>query len=422
MKKLATVFYLILSFALLSGQGASGKGDKKPRTFADKVNSNVRTTQPITEQALKRIAANFISFQDAFALRALHPELNSLRNLTLRQLRAYDDLKQRHPDMRVVWSDVAGTPIFIEGNSLTRRSGYLSGAPSRIDARNQASAFLSEYAELLAIDNPDQEFRLVDFQVDERGRTHIRLQQVYAGIDLWGCDVYVHLDPYGNVDLFNGRYIPSPHRVDFTPVSVDARTAIATAVNDLRAVTEIQTFSPQLEKLLNYSGPTERMARAHDRHAAHGIHGGNSTFDHRVLAVFHRRGNGRHSRKIRRLLFRWTGESPGRRFERGDADHRYVPVPGDVFHDRRHATDVRRPEIRISHQNRRNNRDYRRAEYRHEEFVRHELRQQHLDRQVRRIRPLQRRYDVRVFPNDVQPEFHRQQGHGDPVRGSRYEQ
>ncbi|MEA3640126.1 MAG: M4 family metallopeptidase [Lamprobacter sp.] len=91
-----------------------------------------------------------------------------------------------------------------------------------------ARAFLLAYQAYLRLDAPDAELVVERVITDELERTHIGYSQQYQGIPVWPAGLTVHLDPAGNVDLFNGTYIPTPYQVDIEP-RIDVATAEATA-------------------------------------------------------------------------------------------------------------------------------------------------------------------------------------------------
>ena len=112
----------------------------------------------------------------------------------------------------------SNTPMLLRGALQSPAGGIaLAGLAGDPDERT-ARAFLKEHRQLLRIQNPDAEFRLVENRKDELGRRHLRFAQYYQELSVWPCELLVHLDPSGAVDLFNGAYIASPADVLVQPV------------------------------------------------------------------------------------------------------------------------------------------------------------------------------------------------------------
>jgi hypothetical protein len=93
-----------------------------------------------------------------------------------------------------------------------------------------ARSFFRANRELLKIHAPDEEFTLSSSETDGFGRRHLRFDQRYRGLPVWPAQALVHLDPYGNVDLVNGAYVPTPSDSGnaITPV-IDLKGAIRKA-------------------------------------------------------------------------------------------------------------------------------------------------------------------------------------------------
>ena len=69
-------------------------------------------------------------------------------------------------------------------------------------------AYLQARASELGIRDAQQEFRLRRVVRDARGQTHVRLEQVYQGIPVWGQQLIVHIDPGGAPRSVTGAYLP----------------------------------------------------------------------------------------------------------------------------------------------------------------------------------------------------------------------
>lgn len=126
-------------------------------------------------------------------------------------------------DLRVRPS--TGTPSFIRAELL---EGAAAGAGTAAGDEETARTFLRRNRQLLRLDDPDAELRLLRRTADALGRRHLRFAQWYAGIPAWPAELIVHLDVAGNVDLMNGAYVATPRDVPLKP-SVTAAEALTTA-------------------------------------------------------------------------------------------------------------------------------------------------------------------------------------------------
>lgn len=98
-----------------------------------------------------------------------------------------------------------------------------------------AVAWLSAYRTLFRLDDPGNELSAKSVVSDQLGLKHVRLQQQYAGIPVWGAEIIVHLNEANHVYLVQGRYLPTPSRVQTVP-SVTTQTAYQIVAGSLSGV------------------------------------------------------------------------------------------------------------------------------------------------------------------------------------------
>jgi Zn-dependent metalloprotease len=137
--------------------------------------------------------------------------------------------------LRVVFDRNHPTPIFIQGPRLQNSSTMTLNKLSDEAAARAGMDFLIANARLLRIENPAQEFELIDIDREDAGLTHIRYQQKYQGLEVWGQDIRIHLNIDGSVESFNGRYIPTPKSAANSKTLVDEQTAVRIAQQQLGA-------------------------------------------------------------------------------------------------------------------------------------------------------------------------------------------
>ena len=115
---------------------------------------------------------------------------------------------------KIVYSPETGLPVFIRTlpEDITKTKSTLQQTtPER------CFAYLDELNPMLKMDSPEDQFTIRSISTDRFSRTHIRLDQVYKGIPVYGADVVVHLNEKGAGELFNGRYVKVPDGVNTIP-------------------------------------------------------------------------------------------------------------------------------------------------------------------------------------------------------------
>lgn len=118
-----------------------------------------------------------------------------------------------------------GLPVFFKGK--TEASGTA-------DAEKPLGERALEYLTSLqpaGLAQPGAEFVAKHIETDEQGNAHVRLEQVYQGVPVYGGELIAHTKN-GAFELLNGRYFPTPKLASVTPV-ISAASALQTVVDDL---------------------------------------------------------------------------------------------------------------------------------------------------------------------------------------------
>ncbi len=118
-----------------------------------------------------------------------------------------------------------GLPIMMEGK--TAASG------NSADSKPMAERALDYLASLqpMRLSAPAQEFVVRTVQTDEQGNNHIRMDQVFQGLPVWGGELIAHTKN-GIFERVNGRYFPTPKLASTTPTldKAAALNAVKTAI------------------------------------------------------------------------------------------------------------------------------------------------------------------------------------------------
>lgn len=135
------------------------------------------------------------------------------------------------PGATLTRDPATGTVRFFKGQNLSREldgDPLFRAARNAGDAESVARAFLTAYAELFRLDQPNAELTKRRIDVDKIGTTHVRFDQTYRGLPIPGAELIVHLDRERRVVLVNGTTIATPRELDATPsLSADDARGIA---------------------------------------------------------------------------------------------------------------------------------------------------------------------------------------------------
>lgn len=107
---------------------------------------------------------------------------------------------------RVVQKSQDGIPIFIK-SSATEATAKLT---SKQSVETVGKEYLVDVGNLLRINDPASEFVETSRKNDALGQTHVKMQQVFQGVKVYGSQVVLHFDKSKQIKSLNGRNRPSP--------------------------------------------------------------------------------------------------------------------------------------------------------------------------------------------------------------------
>ncbi len=101
-----------------------------------------------------------------------------------------------------------GMPNWIKGQAST--------PPNVLSPSSKAFHYLDEVKSKMQIIEPAAEFSIQKIDTDAQAQNHIRMQQQYQGIKVYGSEVILH-EKEGAIHLLNGHYYPTPQIEVLTP-------------------------------------------------------------------------------------------------------------------------------------------------------------------------------------------------------------
>jgi Zn-dependent metalloprotease len=203
------------------------------RTFSANFRNQVQTTQPAagTSQPMKLLD------------RPLPAATNAKVALTSRKA-ALTALKSQLSNLSVHYNPRNKSASFLKAQDLgkvTNSAVTSAKTLSKLSAPSgKALQCLNTYRDFFRINDASGEFTSKKESLDTLGLTHVRLQQTYDGIPVWGREVYVHLDRSDSPYLIAGKVVPTPAGVNITPV-ITTDQASSLVLTDLAKSANLST-------------------------------------------------------------------------------------------------------------------------------------------------------------------------------------
>ncbi|HUW60266.1 MAG TPA: hypothetical protein VMZ06_04595, partial [Candidatus Bathyarchaeia archaeon] len=117
---------------------------------------------------------------------------------------AGDKLRATAKNLRTFhWNDTTGIPDFVAADELPSETAKKSAK-----LEDQAFDFLNEHKTLFKLKDARKEFKIARKTVGPTGFQHLRLEQMYAGLPVFGAGLVVHSDASGSVRAVNGAFLP----------------------------------------------------------------------------------------------------------------------------------------------------------------------------------------------------------------------
>ncbi len=153
----------------------------------------------------------------------------------------------------IVRDPVSGQPLFIEQKNRYSQRGSFSTE----QAASQAQLFMQDMGNAFRIQHAEDEMHVLQTETDDLGHTHVKMQQEWMGVPVYGAEAIVHFDQTGNVRM-TGRLQPSCKLTDVSPAISD-QDAINVAMAQLAGETVITSLTAEQQTMLGYTGPVAEL-------------------------------------------------------------------------------------------------------------------------------------------------------------------
>ena len=156
-------------------------------------------------------------FQETHAYKSL-PELSKVSN--------------KFPKGFKILTSTEGVPTMISGEVP------IEGSVRNLPLTARCQQYLEAVKSMMSIKDPVEEFEVKSTETDEMGHTHVRMQQKFGNLPVWGSEIILH-ERGGKLNLLNGSYYPTP-----SVLSLEPTVSMASATDAVKADLEkIKPFS-----------------------------------------------------------------------------------------------------------------------------------------------------------------------------------
>lgn len=178
--------------------------------------------------------------------------INSTQGSSFQTLPSINLNRTKH--LKTTRSPITGMPILIKGFQTSNKSSLNTAE----GVREASFGFLESIQEDICLENAREEFDLTSQRFDDKGDIHhIRFQQEYQGIPIYGADIAVHVKKSGEMS-FNGRSQPSPVDLDLTPV-YNYEQVKEVAIGDISTRTNFVEMNDECKNMLHYHEPIKEL-------------------------------------------------------------------------------------------------------------------------------------------------------------------
>lgn len=151
---------------------------------------------------------------------------------TQTQKSAFKRLQKIDSKAEIRWDKKTGAPTRVRG----ALSGPQTGAPETI-----ARQFLAATKGMYAMKAPEKELQLKGIGTDRRGNRHVRFQQLYKGLPVFGGELIVHMDNGNAIRGVNSKFAPKINLPSEPTVSSDdAKQKVLKHAPDNKEVTGLE--------------------------------------------------------------------------------------------------------------------------------------------------------------------------------------
>ncbi len=164
--------------------------------------------------------------------------------------------------------DENGMPSMIEGiptnlKKVNSRNGRMSVTAAA------AYNYLEAVKPYLKLSNPDAELNIIKTETDEIETTHLRMQQIYKSVPVYGGEMILHQKADEDVSLLNGHFYPTPSLEDVNP-SLSEDKIGKLVISDVSKSSIVKPMTATEMMILKYEKPKIELIIYHQNEKADG--------------------------------------------------------------------------------------------------------------------------------------------------------
>jgi bacillolysin len=163
--------------------------------------------------------------------------------------------------------DENGMPSMIEGIPTNVKKGSRSARMSAL--ASSAYNYLEAIKPYLKLANPDAELDILKSETDEIQTTHLRMQQSYKGVPVYGGEMILHKKTNEDVSLLNGHFYPTPQIENVKP-SLSEEKIGKLAISDVSKISITKPMTASEMVMLKYEKPKTELIIYHQNEKADG--------------------------------------------------------------------------------------------------------------------------------------------------------
>ncbi len=161
--------------------------------------------------------------------------------------------------------DENGMPSMIEGIPTNVKKGSRSARMSAV--ASSAYNYLEAIKPYLKLTNPDAELDILKSETDEIQTTHLRMQQTYKGVNVYGGEMILHKKDNEDVSLLNGHFYPTPQIENVKP-SLSEDNIGKVALSDVSKTSIVKPMTATEMVFLKYEKPKTELIIYHQNQKA----------------------------------------------------------------------------------------------------------------------------------------------------------
>ena len=165
--------------------------------------------------------------------------------------------------------DENGMPSVIEGIPKNVKKGSRSARMSAL--ASAAYNYLEAVKPFLKLTNPEAELDILKSETDEIQTTHLRVQQTYKGVNVYGGEMILHKKENQEVSLLNGHFYPTPQIENVKP-SLSEDNVGRLAILDVSKTSVVKPMTATEMVMLKYEKPKTELIIYHQNEKADGEH------------------------------------------------------------------------------------------------------------------------------------------------------